>query len=141
MNPKLEVAITRASIFSTEELKITDSTEVIFDFGEILPIHQSVHSHFFSKNQFSQWISVYQWLIERSNYPELRISGSMSAVQRERTVAPNFGSWDEWCFLSGLWSLVSGFLARWCQTIFRPANTVERKTRPRIKAMETVLPQ
>ncbi|MBN8460359.1 MAG: hypothetical protein J0M04_21225 [Verrucomicrobia bacterium] len=75
MNPKSEVGMTRASIFSTEELKITDSTEVVFDYGEILPIHQSVLPHFSPKNQFPQWFSVSQWQIEHSNYPKLRISG------------------------------------------------------------------
>ena len=67
--------MTRASIYSTEELKITDSTEVIFDFGDSLPIHQSVLPRFSPKNQFPQWITVSQWKIERPNYPELRISG------------------------------------------------------------------
>ena len=61
MNPKSEVGMTCASIFSTEELKITDCTEVNCDFGEILPIHQSVLSHFSPKNQFPQWIPVSQW--------------------------------------------------------------------------------
>ncbi|MBN8460010.1 MAG: hypothetical protein J0M04_19455 [Verrucomicrobia bacterium] len=67
--------MTRASVFSTEELKIPDSTEVIFDFWEIPPIHQSVLSHFSPKNQFPQWIPVSQWQIERPDYPRLRISG------------------------------------------------------------------
>ncbi|MBN8459555.1 MAG: hypothetical protein J0M04_17130 [Verrucomicrobia bacterium] len=76
--------MTRASVITTEALKITDSTEVIFDREEIDPIHQSPLPHFSPENQFPQWFSVYQWYIECPNYLVLRVSGSIGAPSHAR---------------------------------------------------------